>query len=91
MLVRDAQGNVNQTSRACDQGREAQMTFFIHARDVAGCITLRRDTHESAIQKAKELAEARCFEVEICRGSEDCPLCRANLKGLIVSASSFRF
>ena len=41
------------------------MTFYIHARDAAGCITLRRETREAAVKKAEELKQIGCFEVEI--------------------------
>jgi hypothetical protein len=41
------------------------MTFYIHARDAAGCITLRRETREAAAKKAEELEQMGCFEVEI--------------------------
>jgi predicted RNase H-like HicB family nuclease len=41
------------------------MTFYIHARDAAGCITLRRETLEAAVKKAEELEQMGCFEVGI--------------------------
>lgn len=41
------------------------MTFLIHARDTAGCITLRRETREAAEKKADELRQMGCFDVEI--------------------------
>ena len=41
------------------------MTFYIHARDAVGCITLRRDTREAAVKKAEELKDMGYFEVEI--------------------------
>jgi len=41
------------------------MTFYIHARDAAGRITLRRDTKEAAVKKAEELEQQGYFEVEI--------------------------
>ena len=41
------------------------MTFLIHARDAAGCITLRRETREAAEKKAEELRQMGCFDVEI--------------------------
>jgi len=31
------------------------MTFYIRARDAAGCLTLRRDIREAAAKKAEEL------------------------------------
>jgi hypothetical protein len=46
-------------------GREAQMTFFIHARDAAGRITLRRETREAAAKKADELKDRGYFNIEI--------------------------
>ncbi len=46
------------------------MTFYVHARDAAGCITLRRDTHEAAVKKAEELRESGYFEVEIAKEAE---------------------
>jgi hypothetical protein len=41
------------------------MTFYIHARDAAGCITLRRDTQEAAAKKAEELRDLGYFDIEI--------------------------
>jgi hypothetical protein len=41
------------------------MTFYIHARDTAGRITLRRDTREAAAKKAQELKEMGYFDIEI--------------------------
>jgi len=41
------------------------MTFYIHARDGAGGITLRRETREAAAKKAEELEQMGYFEVEI--------------------------
>jgi len=43
----------------------SHMTFYIHARDGAGCITLRRETREAAAKKAEELEQMGYFEVEI--------------------------
>ncbi|WOH53848.1 hypothetical protein [Bradyrhizobium sp. sBnM-33] len=40
------------------------MTFY-HARDAAGCITLRRETGEAAVKKAEELEQMGYFEVDI--------------------------
>jgi phosphoribosylformylglycinamidine (FGAM) synthase PurS component len=42
-----------------------QKTFYIHARDAAGCVTLRRDTGEAAVKKAEELKQQGYFEIEI--------------------------
>jgi hypothetical protein len=47
-----------------------QMTFYIHARDAAGYITLRRETREAAAKKAEELEQMGYFEVEIIEESE---------------------
>jgi hypothetical protein len=41
------------------------MTYFIHARDGASRITLRRQTREAALKKARELEDHGWFEVEI--------------------------
>jgi hypothetical protein len=41
------------------------MTFYIRARDAAGCITLRRDTQEAAVKKAEELRDSGYFDIEI--------------------------
>jgi hypothetical protein len=41
------------------------MAFFIHARDAAGCITLRRESRGAAVKKAEELRAMGYFEVEI--------------------------
>jgi hypothetical protein len=44
--------------------------FYIHARDTAGQITLRRETREAAEKKAEELKQIGCFEVEIIEQTE---------------------
>ena len=41
------------------------MTYFIHAREGASRITLRRETQEAALKKACELEELGWFKVEI--------------------------
>jgi hypothetical protein len=41
------------------------MTFYIRARDAAGCITLRRDSQEAAVRKAEELRDTGYFDIEI--------------------------
>jgi hypothetical protein len=41
------------------------MTYFIHARDGASRITLRRETREAALKKARELEDRGWFDVEI--------------------------
>jgi hypothetical protein len=41
------------------------MSYFIHARDGASRITLRRATLEAAFKKARELEDHGWFEVEI--------------------------
>jgi hypothetical protein len=41
------------------------MAFLIHARDAAGCITLRRESREAAARKAEELRAMGYFEIEI--------------------------
>jgi hypothetical protein len=46
------------------------MTFYIHARDAVGCITLRRDTRQAAEKKAEELKDMGYFEVEIVEETE---------------------
>lgn len=46
------------------------MSYLIHARDAAGCITLRRDSREAAEKKAEELRAMGYFEVEIVEQSE---------------------
>jgi hypothetical protein len=46
------------------------MTFFIHARDAAGRITLRRDTRDAAAKKADELKDLGYFDIEITEESE---------------------
>ncbi len=46
------------------------MAFFIHARDAAGCITLRRESREAAVKKAEELRAMGYFEIEIIEQSE---------------------
>jgi hypothetical protein len=46
------------------------MAFFIHARDAAGCITLRRESREAAIKKAGELRAMGYFEIEIVEQAE---------------------
>jgi hypothetical protein len=46
------------------------MAFFIHARDAAGCITLRRESREAAAKKAEELRAMGYFEVEIVEQAE---------------------
>jgi hypothetical protein len=38
------------------------MTFYIRARDAAGCITLRRDSQEAAVKKAEELRDTGYFD-----------------------------
>jgi hypothetical protein len=45
--------------------RRRKMTFYIRARDAAGCITLRRDTQEAAVKKAEELRDSGYFDIEI--------------------------
>jgi hypothetical protein len=46
------------------------MTFFIHARDAAGRITLRRDTRDATAKKADELKDLGYFDIEITEESE---------------------
>ena len=41
------------------------MSFYVHARDTAGRIVLRRNTMDAAVKKAEELEHHGCFEVEI--------------------------
>jgi hypothetical protein len=41
------------------------MAYFIHARDGAGLIKLKRETEEAALKKAAELKLLGWFEVEI--------------------------
>lgn len=41
------------------------MAFCIHARDSAGCITLKRDTREAAEKKAEELRQMGYFDIAI--------------------------
>jgi sugar/nucleoside kinase (ribokinase family) len=48
-----------------------EMAFFIHARDAARCITLRRENREAADQKADELRASGYLEVEIVEEAED--------------------
>ena len=50
--------------------QEAQMTFYIQARDAAGRITLRRNTHEAAVKKAEELREMGYLDIEITEEAE---------------------
>jgi hypothetical protein len=45
------------------------MIFFIHARDGASRITLRRETQEAALKKASELEDHGWFDVEVESGS----------------------
>jgi hypothetical protein len=47
------------------------MTFYIRARDAAGCLTLRRDIQEAAAKKAEELQAMGYFEVEITEEAEN--------------------
>ena len=46
------------------------MAYFIHARDAAGGITLRRESREAAVKKAEELRAMGYFEVEIVEQAE---------------------
>lgn len=46
------------------------MAFCIHARDPAGCITLKRETREAADKKADELRHMGCFDIEIIEVAE---------------------
>src|SRR5215207_2669781 len=52
-------------SCVCERSLGSHMTFYIHARDGAGGITLRRETREAAAKKAEELEQMGYFEVEI--------------------------
>jgi hypothetical protein len=46
------------------------MTFYIHARDAAGCITLKRESREAAEKKAEELRQMGYFDVEVVEDSK---------------------
>ena len=46
------------------------MTYFIHARDGAGLIVLRRDSEEAARQRAAELKDLGWLEVDIAKKDE---------------------
>jgi hypothetical protein len=48
-----------------NENRIFEMTYFVHARDGASRITLRRETREAALKKARELVDHGWFEVEI--------------------------
>jgi hypothetical protein len=54
-----------QTHMYANENRIFDMTYFIHARDGASRITLRRETREAAFKKARELEDHGWFEVEI--------------------------
>jgi hypothetical protein len=41
------------------------MAYFIHARDGAGLVVLKRETQEAALKKAAELKERGWLEVEV--------------------------
>ena len=41
------------------------MKFFITARDIAGSVTLHRETVPAALKKANELVSGGYFDVEI--------------------------
>jgi predicted RNase H-like HicB family nuclease len=41
------------------------VAYYIHARDIVGCITLRRDTPEAAVKKAEELRQMGYFDIDI--------------------------
>lgn len=49
------------------------MAYFIHARDGAGLVVLRRESREAAEKKAAELREAGCFEVSIVEQAQISP------------------
>lgn len=49
------------------------MPYFIHARDGAGLVVLRRETREAAEKKAAELREAGCFDVAIVEQEPETP------------------
>ena len=51
--------------------QELRMPYFIHARDGAGLVVLRRETREAAEKKAAELREAGCFDVSIVEQTSD--------------------
>jgi hypothetical protein len=44
--------------------------LFVHARDAAGRITLRRESREAAVKKAEELRALGYFKVEIVEQAE---------------------
>jgi hypothetical protein len=46
------------------------MTYFIHARDGAGRVILKRDTEEATLKKAAELKLLGWFEVELIRDKQ---------------------
>jgi hypothetical protein len=49
------------------------MAYFIHARDGAGLVVLKRETEEAALEKAAELKEVGWLEIEVFR-DEQAPL-----------------
>jgi hypothetical protein len=48
-----------------NENRIRDVTYLIHARDGASQITLRRETREAALKKARELEDRGWFDVEI--------------------------
>jgi hypothetical protein len=51
--------------KICVWFSETKMAYFIHARDGAGLVVLKRETEEAALKKAYELEEVGWLEVEV--------------------------
>ena len=51
--------------KSCVWFSETKMAYFIHARDGAGLVVLKRETEEAALKKAYELEEVGWLEVEV--------------------------